>query len=221
VKLIDGPSSMTDPRHAKPEPLRGRSLWRRWFLVVTAGEFAGFSVPAVVGAVTADGPAVLAAAAVVAAGAVEGAMLGWAQATVLRRALPDLRAGHWVGATAIAAVAAYLIGFVPSTLADLGAPTALLIGTGPVLGVALLLSIGTAQWMVLRKVVVRSAGWIAVTAGAWAAGLGVFLAFTMPLWHPGQPVPTIAAIGVAGGFLMAATSAAITGHGIRVLLARR
>jgi hypothetical protein len=196
--------------------------WRRWFWTVTLGEFLGFSVPAVVGVTTAGAPALLAAASVVLAGAVEGAMLGWAQASVLRRTLPALRVRRWVAATAGGAVVAYVIGMSPSTSADLGLdlPPALLIALGAVLGVALLLSIGTAQWIVLRRLVRRSGAWIVVTAGAWTVGLGVFLAFAMPLWHPGQAVAASVAVGLAGGLLMAATTSAITGFGMRGLLAR-
>jgi hypothetical protein len=95
-----------------------------------------------------------------------------------------------------------------------------LIGAAIVLGAALLLSIGVAQWLVLRTVLARSAGWIATTAAAWSAGLAVFLGFAMPLWQPGQPVPVIVAIGAAGGLLMAATTSAITGEGLRRLLDR-
>jgi hypothetical protein len=203
-----------DVRYAPRLPAEG-TLWWRWFRTVTLGEFAGFCVPAVVGAVTAESPAPVAAVAVIAAGAVEGAILGWAQASVLVRALPGLHASRWIVATACGAVLAYVIGMSPSSAVELGLPVPVLIGVAPVLGVALLLSIGTAQWTVLRTVVRRSAGWIAVTALAWTVGLGVFLAFSMPLWHPGQATTTIVTIGVAGGLLMAATTSAITGFGLR------
>ncbi|WP_205650659.1 hypothetical protein [Actinoplanes solisilvae] len=73
-------------------PLRAGRLFRRWFVTVTAGEFLGFVAPATVGALTRDAPAAVGVGAVLAAGAVEGMMLGLAQATVLRRALPRLPA---------------------------------------------------------------------------------------------------------------------------------
>jgi hypothetical protein len=83
------------------------------------------------------------------------------------------------------------------------------------LGAGLLLSIGTAQWILLRHLVSRGGRWITVTAG-----LAVFLAFTMPLWRPGQPLALTVVIGVAGGTLMAATMAAITGREVRRMVAR-
>jgi hypothetical protein len=85
-------------------------------------------------------------------------------------------------------------------------------------GPALLASIGTAQWLVLRRHVRRASWWIASTAAAWTAGLAVFLAVAMPLWQPGQPVSVVVAIGLAGGLLMAATTSAVTGAALRRLL---
>jgi hypothetical protein len=199
---------------------RGGRLFRRWFAAVTMGEFLGFSVPAVAGALTAGAPAGIAVASILAAGAVEGALLGSAQALVLTRALPGLSGRRWVAATAAAAVVAYAIGMLPSLLAGAvaGMPPVLLVAAAVVLGAALLASIGTAQWLVLRAVVPGCARWITTTALAWTAGLGVFLGFATPLWQPGQSVPVTIAIGAAGGLLMAAVTAAITGDALRRLL---
>jgi len=104
-----------------PEPrLAGTALVRSWFAVVTVCEFFGFAVPIIVGALTAGSAATLSVPALVAAGAVEGAALGWGQATVLQRALPDLRRRKWVLATAGAAMLAYLLGLGPTTWAEAG-----------------------------------------------------------------------------------------------------
>lgn len=204
----------------EPVLLRGTPLRNRWIAAVTAGEFVGFCVPAVAGAVTAHLPVTVSLPVVLAAGTVEGALLGASQAIVLRRAVPGLRASRWIGATAAAALVAYLIGMLPSTLGDRLAhiPPVLLIGAATVLGTALVASIGVAQWIVLRSLIHRAALWIPVTALAWTAGLGVFLGFATPLWQPGQSTAVIAAIGAAGGLLMAATTAAITGEGLRRML---
>jgi uncharacterized integral membrane protein len=201
--------------------LRGGRLWAVWFGVVTVGEFLGFAVPAVIGATTAHAPAGVAFPALLAAGAVEGTLLGLAQAYVLRRAIDGIRTGRWVAASAGAAVVAYAVGMAPSSTSGLleTLPPAVLAMAAAVLGTVLLLSIGTAQWLVLRTLVRHATRWIATTALAWTAGLGVFLGFTVPLWHPGQSVAAIAAIGVAGGLLMAATTSAITGEALRRLLA--
>jgi hypothetical protein len=217
---VDDDAVLVDLRGDLPLILRGRPLLQRWLATVTAGEFAGFAVPAVTGAITVRAPVALAAAALLAAGAAEGTMLGLAQATVLRHALPGLPMRRWVWATAAGAVAAYAIGLLPSTLAGRWAdpPVAVLIAAASVLGTALLATIGTAQWLVLRTVVPRSASWIVTTAIAWLAGLGIFLGFATPLWQPGQPVALVTAIGVAGGLLMALVTSAITGVALRRLL---
>jgi hypothetical protein len=187
-------------------------LLRSWIVGVTAAEFAGFAVPATVGALTADAPAGIAVPAVLAAGAVEGAMLGAGQARVLRTVVPGFAARRWVTVTAVAAVIAYAIGLVPSVFAEVWRHRPLLAAAvGVPLAVALLSSIGTAQWLVLRRFAGRAGRWIGTTAAAWLAGLTVFLAFTMPLWHAGQPVAAVILIGLAGGLLMAATTSALTG----------
>lgn len=198
-------------------------LFRRWFLIVTLAEFLGFSVPATIGALTADAPTALALPALLAAGAVEGAVLGAGQAAVLRRALPGISAARWVTATAGGAVLAYLVGLAPATwgAAITTWPPLPMIAALALLGCVLLGSIGTAQWLVLRHHLPRAARWIATTALAWLLGLAVFLVFATPLWQPGQPLALIVLIGVGGGLLMAATAAAVTGWALRRLLLDR
>jgi hypothetical protein len=222
-RTASGRPGRRHPAPDRPAPLRGRPLFRSWLGVVTAAELAGFAVPAVAGALTADRPAVVMLPALLAAGAVEGALLGGGQALVLRRALPGLPVRRWVGLTAAAAVLAYLLGLAPSMSADVwsGWPPALAIALAVPLGVALLLSIGTAQWIVLRRLVPRAGRWIIATAVGWLSGLAVFMAVTMPLWQPGQPIAVTVAIGLAGGALMAATMAGITGWALLRLLSTR
>jgi hypothetical protein len=67
--------------------------------------------------------------------------------------------------------------------------------------------LGAAQWLVLRHLD-GSSTWVWADAFARCGGLAVVTAFTTPLWQPGRPP---ALIGAAGGLLMAATMAAITG----------
>jgi hypothetical protein len=209
-----------------PEPLaaqaalRGRRLARAWFWVVTAAETVGFAVAVGAGALTVNASTAVVVVSLLCAGAVEGAMLGWGQATVLRHALPGLSRSRWVAATTCAAALAYLIGLVPSTFEQSMAAWSpvLLGGVATLLGCGLLASIGTAQWLILRRHVHHAGRWIVATAIAWTVGLGVFLGVAMPLWRPGQPLALIAAIGVAGGLLMAAATSAITGVTLRWFL---
>ena len=201
-------------------PLRGRHLWWTWWWRVTAAEFAGFTVPACVGALTAQARPGIAVPALLGAGAVEGAVLGWGQAGVLRRAVAGVSTPRWIVATSGAAVLAYAIGLLPSTFHESIAswPMAVIVLVAAVLGVALLASIGTAQWLVLRRRLPHAGRWIASTALAWMVGLIVFLGFAMPLWRAGQPIALILLIGIVGGVLMAATVSAITGAALLRLL---
>ncbi|RTL69081.1 MAG: hypothetical protein EKK42_08290 [Pseudonocardiaceae bacterium] len=198
-------------------------MWLRWFTWVTLGEFAGFVAPAIVGAASTTWSLPATTAGLLLAGAAEGTALGWTQAHVLGRALPTLRRAWFVAATALAVVLAYALGLVPIALGEQLTtlpPVLLIIGivTG---GSVLLASIGTAQWLVLRRVRARCAWWIATTGGAWAGGLLVFTAVATPLWQPGQPLALIIAIGVLGGSVMAATVAALTGAAAVRLVTRR
>ena len=207
-------------RSAEPTPSTppnvGPALWWSWFGWVTVGGCVGFALPAAVAAAAGHASAAVSFASLLLAGAVGGAMLGWAQAHVLRRVLPTLPTGRWVGVTSAAAVLAWLIGLVPATFGErIGR-----IGRWPLMawlplavlgGVVLLASIGTAQWTVLRRHLPHAGGWIWGTAVAWIGALGVSTAVTTPLWAPGQSTAVVSAIGVLGGMLMAATMAAVTG----------
>ncbi|MGK8486918.1 hypothetical protein [Nocardia asiatica] len=186
--------------------------WRRWFGLVTVGELLGFSVPAVVGALVADRAGVPAAGALLVAGGVEGATLGWFQARAMRPVLPGLPSRHWIAATVVGAVVAWSVGALFVVTEGLsGWPRPAQVATFVAGGSVILLSIGVAQWVVLRAHVRGAARWIAATAAAWLAGLTVFTAFTSPLWQPGQAATLIALIGLVGGLLMAAAMAAVSG----------
>ena len=200
--------------------LRGSHLTWAWFLTVTAAEALGFAVPAVAGALLADAPEAVVLAVVPLAGAVEGALLGGGQALVLRRALPGLPVRRWIAMTSLAAVVAYLVGLLPSAAVEVwsGWPPMVAVVVAVVLSIVLLGSIGTAQWTILRCFVTRAQRWIVATAAAWLAGLAVFLIFTMPLWQPGRPISFTVGVGVIGGLLMAATTAALTGLALRRLV---
>ncbi|MEO3863564.1 hypothetical protein [Acrocarpospora sp. B8E8] len=193
------------PAEPRPEP---SGLWRRWFGAVTLGELAGFAVPALVAAsVAAAGPELLRALLIVAAGIVEGSVLGLAQAYALRTALPWVPTATWAGATAGGAAVAWSIGAIPIVLGGFDQPPMVLV----LLGAVMLVAMGGLQWRVLASRLPGTAWWIAATAGAWLVALAVFAAVTTPLWREGQPVWLVAAIGVLGGAVMAVTVAALTG----------
>ncbi|MGY1704834.1 cation-translocating P-type ATPase [Geodermatophilus sp. SYSU D00697] len=197
------------------------TLWRRWVLATTLGETLGFLVPVLVVLSGAGDPGdPRSSLLLLLAGAGEGAVLGWAQAGVLGRALPGFRRRDWTLRTAVAASVAWAVGLTPAALGGAVAawPLPLQLVGGAVGGAALLGSLGVAQWSVLRRCVPRAGRWVGWVAAGWLAGLAVFTAVTTPLWHPGQGLVAVALIGIAGGVAMAGTVAVVTGWGLVRLL---
>jgi hypothetical protein len=113
-----------------PHPVATRldGLWSRWVLANTWSEAVGLSASALVfvGTVVVLGEepggllAVVAALAVVASGAFEGGVVGFAQGRVLRRWLPAVPLRSWVLATMAGAVVAWTLGMLPSMLMAAG-----------------------------------------------------------------------------------------------------
>jgi uncharacterized membrane protein len=192
------------------------AFFRRWLLVVTLGEVAGFALPAVVGPLTIDQPAGISYTALVGAGLVEGAVLGWAQWSVARLRLLALSRRRWVGLTSVGAAVAYAIALLAPTFWDQLSEWAigLQVLVFAVGGTLLLLTIGTAQWVELRRQVPAAARWIAVTALAWCLALAVFFAVATPLWQEGQAFWLTLVIGMGAGLAMALTMSAVTGWGL-------
>lgn len=191
----------------------GTQLWRRWFVTVSGGEVLGFCAPA------AMAPAATPAAGwglVVAAGALEGVVLGLAQVSVLRRVLPRRVTQPWTRATAAAAALAWLLGMLPQATQDVWStwPVPALAVTGSVLGSVVLLSIGTTQAWLLPQALPRAWRWIGWSVGGWVAGLAAFAAVTTPLWQTGQEMWLVVLIGALGAAAMASVMAAVTGLGL-------
>ncbi len=200
-----------------------RLLRRRWVVATTLGELAGFLVPALVAALTLDLQPAVTFLLLTGAGAVEGLVLGSAQALVLGREFLGFSRRAWSGATAAGAGVAWALGMLPSTFADAwaGWPRVVTIPVALLLGLVLLASIGLAQWTVLRRHVARSRTWVPVNAAAWVIGLGVMLGIATPLWHEGQPTALVVAVGVLGGLGMAFSVALVTGFWIARLVRPR
>ncbi|NJM06374.1 hypothetical protein HC891_09545 [Candidatus Gracilibacteria bacterium] len=204
------------PRIA-PSPTGG--LFWRWVLATTLGEMLGFFAPVLAGVLliqavaSLDRPsaALLTFCVLVAAGSLEGIALGYAQWRVLRSVLPRIGWRAWTGATALAAVLAWSLGMLPNAITDgagLGATFMVLawVAVAPLL----LLSIGVAQWFVLRRHLSRAALWVPANALGWTLGVGAtfvgaaLINETMPLWMA-------VSIGVASGIAMGFVVGCITG----------
>ncbi|OAE02003.1 hypothetical protein A6A22_11635 [Arthrobacter sp. OY3WO11] len=176
------------------------------------GETLGFLAPATAQFVSATVWPTAAVPLLVLAGFVEGAVLGWFQVRVLRTRLPAVSVRRWVLLTAAAAAVAWTVGLLSfSNESWQGWPAAAQLVTGTGAATVLLVSIGVAQWVELRRHVPRAWRWIAGSAAAWALGLGIFMAVATPLWQPGQDLWLTAAIGIGSAVLMAEAMAAVTG----------
>lgn len=207
-------------------PRSGWALWRGWVLATTLGELIGFLAPALAGVVVTralmgmEGLAapLLTFVVLVAAGSLEGAALGYAQWRVLRHAVPAIGWRAWTGATALAAVVAWIMGMLPNTLMDAtGLGMGVLIVSWIVVAPVLLLTIGVGQWLVLRRHVARAALWIPANALAWTLGVGAtFLGAS--LVTETMPLLLAVAIGLAGGVAMGLVVGCITGGALAYLL---
>jgi len=183
-----------------------------WVGRVSLGESLGFLAPALAQLLAAALWPTATFPLLVLAGFVEGAVLGWFEVHVLRSRLPDVSIRRWVLFTGAAAAGAWTLGLLPSAdSAWQDWPAAAQIAAGTTAGVVLLASIGLAQWIELRHHVPRAWRWIAGSAAAWGAGLGVFMAVATLLWQPGQDLWLSALIGIWAAILMAVTMAVITG----------
>ena len=136
----------------------------------------------------------------VASGAIEATIVGLAQWWAMHPWFPSIGRFAWWRGTLIGALIAYVLGYLPSTLMDMGEATAssapvseppqwivlmLAAGLGLVGGAVL----SFAQWLAMRREV-RGAGiWIPANMLAWMFGMpiifwGIDLAFKMPaLWQ--------------------------------------
>jgi hypothetical protein len=195
-----------------PVVARRNTFLARWVGWVSLGESLGFLAPVLAqSAAAALGPAA-AVPLLVLAGLVEGAVLGWFQARVLRTRLPAVSVRRWVLFTAAAAVVAWTVALLTfSNEGWQGWPAPAQAATGTLAAAVILVSIGLGQWLELRHHVPRAWRWVAGSAAAWAVGLGVFMAVATPLWQPGQEVWLVAAIGIGAAILMAAAMAVVTG----------
>ncbi|WOQ18616.1 hypothetical protein [Raineyella sp. W15-4] len=149
-----------------------------------------------------------------------GPVLGIAQSAALRRGRVAVSRVGWIVATASGTAVAWMIGMLPSTLADLGVP---LDWSGPGIaaviagGLLLLVTIPALQWIVLHGAVERAWRWIPLNMAAWLVGL-VFTFLPSPFIDTSTPVPVLLVAYAAAGVAMAVTVATLTGLGLRRML---
>ncbi len=166
-------------------------LWLRWVAANALAEMLGLGATLGVGyllfARLGDPPNLAAALGMIllmtASGAIEGAVVGLLQWSVLRRALPAVSRRAWVVATLAGALVAWFLGSLPSTLIGLASgpaeaaapaqepPAALVLTMAAAMGLVLGAILGMPQWRVLRRVVGRAWIWMPANSVAWALGM--------------------------------------------------
>lgn len=199
-----------------------RSTWQhedpgsRWILTVTAGELLGFAVPAATGVLVTqlEVSAAVEVAALGAAGAVEGLLLGAAQAWAwplpvrkLRYALLTAFAAALVWVCAMSLVQLVASDRASDQIVGVSVGATILLGLNP---------IGFAQWLELRHHVTRAWRFIAWTALAWLLALPFSFA-PSPFVDESTPFVPQLALWSMGGVLMAFVMALVTWLGVRQL----
>ncbi len=204
-----------------------RSLWLRWIIANSLGEVVGLGVVGAggylvttrIGEEPSPPAAIGGGVVVVLLGALEGGVVGSAQWLVLRRPLPALRARAWVIATVVGAVAAWLIGMIPSSAAALGGsgnaaarepPAAAVLVLAALLGIVAGVILASPQWLVLRRQVRAAGWWLPANAAAWMVGMPIIFAAVGAI-----PEGAGAAVIVTGMLLTLAVTGAAVGaiHG--------
>ena len=153
----------------------------RWILACMAGLAIGMPAAALWNALILPGLApdaarlgLLAAVFQAAGGAMAGACLGIAQATVLRRAYPDLSAPAWIAVSAaagygVALLTTIIYGLLAQHAGSIPIPVFIILGA-VVKGVLAGLFYGLLQGRVLDTVVAERASWTRVVMVGWMLG---------------------------------------------------
>lgn len=202
-------------------PQKFSLLW--WVIWVTLGLALGFIVPsaasftAVVDGRDATGQFV----STIIGGAVQGGILGFAQAFALRKTAAKLPMRRWIGITAIGALIAWIVGMIPGTYLKLDAttPAALIV----LLAFALfaVVAMPSAQFVILRGTKLGKIGrvgrWIPITAVAWTVGIA-WLLLAAPLVQDSADLMSLVGLYTVAGLLLALTISFITGLGMLWML---
>ncbi len=205
-----------------------RALWLRWALATVAGEVVGLGGAGILAGlaspVTPEDPGALLlvapTAAMLASGAGEGAIVGYAQSRVLRRVLPSLSPRRWILATAAGALLAWALGATVfmAVLPDEAAfedYLPLMLGLGVACGTLL----GAAQWVALRGHVDRAWLWIAANTAGWAIGL--LWAFFVPMAiAEDTPLALVIPLALITGLGTGLAPGVVTGLTLERLVAR-
>ncbi|MDP2314030.1 MAG: hypothetical protein Q8P41_14090 [Pseudomonadota bacterium] len=188
----------------------------RWVVSVTLAEGAGFLAPAGAGVLSATSGLgdEAQAALVVAAGLIEGFVLGAGQAWALPIAVRRMR---FALLTALGAGAVWASVMTVTRLGGSAAVPAMLVAVAGIAASGVgLVGIGGAQWIELRHHTRGASRWIAWTALAWIVALPWSFA-AAPFVDEATPIGANLALWACGGLLMAYVMALVTWQGVRRL----
>ncbi len=194
--------------------LADRLLRQRWFSMVTLGGFFGI-LPATLtaAAVTQSRPSI-AAGSLLLAGIAHGGAVGWSQARILRSILIGFQPSVWTAATAAGVGIGWAVGLSPMLRPQPSAnqSTTIQIPVEVAGALGAVLTVGVAQWYVLRRWTDRAPLWPWASAVAWISGAAAFAACTLLPW----PQTRGSAVGLAGaalgGLAMADRQRGVVGH---------
>jgi len=188
-----------------------RTLWLRWVAANALGETFGLGGTLAVGVLAlsrlGNQSGVLIALVsfliAVLSGAIEATIVGLAQWWAMHPWFPAITRWAWWTATLVGALAAYVLGYLPSTIMNLGeqvqsaSESAAASAAEPAQWIVLLLAAGMglaggallsfAQWLVLRKKVAYAGWWIPANMLAWMVGMPIIF-WGIDAAQKGQPV---------------------------------
>ncbi|HEY3311379.1 MAG TPA: hypothetical protein VGK00_07030 [Anaerolineales bacterium] len=209
-----------------------RSLWFRWIAVNAISEMIGLGATfAVLGLVASRfenaqtyGGVLLSFVIAVASGSIEATIVGLSQWWAMHPWFPFVERFAWWRATLVGALLGYVLGYLPSTLLNIGESAGQPVMAEPAQWLTLLLAAGLgavagavlsfAQWLVLRDSLHRAGIWIPANMLAWVFGMPVIfqtmdIAFRMPTFWLSMVVVA------AGLFIAGAVVGAI--HGLALV----
>jgi len=184
-----------------------QNLWLRWLIANALGEMFGLGLTFVIGAFvisrlsgqTSTSTILASFGIAIVSGAVEATIVGFSQWWAMHPWFSTITRRSWWSATFVGALIAYVLGYLPSTLIDLGeaASQAQPTAVEPPLWLVLLLAAGLgvvggamlsfAQYLVLRKTVKGAGIWIPANMLAWLFGMPVIF-WGIDAATKGQPI---------------------------------
>jgi len=181
-----------------------KTLWLRWVAANAFGELFGLGLTFAAAALILSrlesqqsaGIVLVSFFLAVATGAIEATLVGLAQWWAMSPWFPTITRRAWWLATLVGALAAYALGYLPSTLMSLSQPASQTPVAEPPQLIILLLAAGLgaiagavlsfAQWLTMRKKIKRAGVWVPANMLAWLVGMPIIF-WGIDAAQKGQP----------------------------------